>query len=246
MLLLFQNQGLSMSGRLSIRSYSRQRQGHSHTYHQMVLPLRGAIEIELDGFAGRVASGECVVIRSGQQHHFTADEEAWFVVADMHWLPENLRATDSCVFRISGPLLQYLSFVETQLGHQVNDALEQSMFVTFALLLAEQRLLPQVDRRIRQVLQVIDMRLSERLTLDELAQTACLSETQLKKLFRQQIGLSVMQYLTRVRMEKAKALLQHTDYSVQRIAEQVGYSDLSAFSRRFSASFGLSPTRFSR
>lgn len=120
------------------------------------------------------------------------------------------------------------------------------MFVTFALLLAEQRLLPQVDRRIRQVLQVIDMRLSERLTLDELAQTACLSETQLKKLFRQQIGLSVMQYLTRVRMEKAKALLQHTDYSVQRIAEQVGYSDLSAFSRRFSASFGLSPTRFSR
>jgi transcriptional regulator GlxA family with amidase domain len=139
----------------------------------------------------------------------------------MHRLPENLHATDSCVFRISAPLLQYLSFVETQLGHQVNDALEQSMFATFALLLAEQRLLPQVDRRIRQVLQVIDMRLSERLTLDELAQTACLSETQLKKLFRQQIGLSVMQYLTRVRMEKAKALLQHTDYSVQRIAEQV-------------------------
>jgi len=55
-----------------------------------------------------------------------------------------------------------------------------------------------------------------------------------------------MQYVTAKRMDKARALLQHTDYSVQLIAEQVGYTDISAFSRRFSANFGLTPTRFTQ
>ncbi|POF56904.1 AraC family transcriptional regulator, partial [Vibrio vulnificus] len=55
-----------------------------------------------------------------------------------------------------------------------------------------------------------------------------------------------LQYITALRMEKAKALLTHTDLPVQRVAEQVGYSDLSAFSRRFSRHFGLSPRAFCR
>ncbi|MDF5570734.1 helix-turn-helix domain-containing protein, partial [Vibrio parahaemolyticus] len=38
----------------------------------------------------------------------------------------------------------------------------------------------------------------------------------------------------------------HTDLPVQLIAERVGYSDLSAFSRRFSMHFGMSPREFSR
>ncbi|WP_350629915.1 helix-turn-helix domain-containing protein, partial [Pseudoalteromonas sp. Q36-MNA-CIBAN-0048] len=52
--------------------------------------------------------------------------------------------------------------------------------------------------------------------------------------------------ITEKRMQKAKALLTHTDLPIQIIAEQVGYNDLSAFSRRFSLYFGLSPRLFLR
>ena len=45
-------------------------------------------------------------------------------------------------------------------------------------------------------------------------------------------------------MEKARALLTHTDLPVQQVAEQVGYGDVSAFSRRFTRHVGLSPRRF--
>ncbi|WP_419535300.1 helix-turn-helix domain-containing protein [Endozoicomonas sp.] len=45
-------------------------------------------------------------------------------------------------------------------------------------------------------------------------------------------------------MEKAKALLTHTDLPIQLIAERVGYNDVSAFSRRFTSHFGLSPKAF--
>jgi len=235
-----------MSRQLSIRSYSRSRCSHAHAYHQLVLPLMGVIEIELEDFVGRVAPGECVLIRQGQIHHFMADKEARFVVVDTDQLPENLSEVKPAAFAISQPLVRYLNFVEAQLEAQVNPQLEGSMFDTLMLLLAEQRLAPRVDPRVQKVLRVIDERLADKLTLHDLARWGCLGETQLKKLFREQVGESVMQHVTRMRMEKARALLQHTDFSVQQVAEQVGYSDLSAFSRRFSSRFGLSPARLRR
>lgn len=235
-----------MQKHLSIRSYNRQRKGHVHHYHQLVLPLRGVINIELETYLGKVAPGECVVIKQGQMHHFTANQEAKFVVADLCELPGNLLNTNHIVFSITQPLISFLSFIEKQLENQVNPQLERSMFKTFILLLEEQQQFKQLDHRIRLVIEYVLENLSGNLTIETLAQVACLSQTQFKKVFTQQIGLSVSKHITKERMEKAKALLMHTDYSVQLIAEQVGYRDLSAFSRRFSMYYGLSPSEFSQ
>jgi AraC-like DNA-binding protein len=120
------------------------------------------------------------------------------------------------------------------------------MFNTFILLLEEQGQFRQLDHRIRLVVEYVLENIAENLTIETLANVACLSQTQFKKVFRQQLGLSVSKHVTKERMEKAKALLMHTDYSIQRIAEQVGYADLSAFSRRFSQYYGLSPSAFSQ
>jgi AraC-like DNA-binding protein len=235
-----------MQNHLSIRSYNRQRKGHFHHYHQMVLPLRGVINIELATYAGKVAPGEAVVIRQGQMHHFTANQEAKFVVTDMLDLPENIVESESLVFSIAPPLMSYLSFIEKQLENQVNPQLEQAMFNTFVLLLEQQDHFRQVDHRIRLAVEYILENIAENLTIETLAKVACLSPTQFKKVFTQQLGLSVTKYVTKERMEKAKALLIHTDYPIQLIAEQVGYADLSAFSRRFSQCYGLSPSAFSQ
>lgn len=235
-----------MPNHLSIRSYSRQRRGHSHDYHQLVLPLRGVINIEVENYCGKVAPGECVVIRAGEIHHFTANEEARFVVADLSELPENLAQSECLVFSITPPLISYLNFIEKQLEHQVNPELEQSMFKTFVILLGEQGMSKQLDHRIRAVLEYVLDHLADKLVIEVLAKVACLSPTQFKKLFKEQVGLTVLQYITNERMEKAKALLMHTDYPIQLVAEQVGYEDLSAFGRRFSSHFGLSPREFSR
>ena len=232
-----------MSDSLSIRSYSKQKVGHTHDFHQLVLPLRGVINIELAGFSGKVAPGECVVIHAQQLHHFTSDSEARFVVADMHSLPENLSASSWLVFTVSQPLNRYLQFIETQLEYQVDSSLEKLTFDTFYGLLAAQRVGQTRDRRISAVVSFIDDNLCDGLDIDTLAGVACLSATQFKKLFREQMGLSAGNYVTAMRMEKAKALLIHTDLSVQHVAETVGYQDISAFSRRFSAHFGLPPSK---
>ena len=93
---------------------------------------------------------------------------------------------------------------------------------------------------------VIEQNIAEQLQIKSLAKVAFLSETQFKKLFKQQTGMTVMEYVTKLRMEKAQALLTHTDYSLQIVGEKVGYSELSSFSRKFSQYFNLPPTRFKK
>jgi len=231
---------------LSIRSYSRQKKGHSHSFHQLVLPVRGVISIDVGTFTGKVRPGECVIVRAKEIHYFSAEAEAKFVVADLETLPQNIGESNTIVFSVTPPLLHYLGFIEEQLKYQVNHSIEKLMFETFYLLLSEQPVLKHFDSRIRKVQEHIDGHLSEDLSISSLAAIAYLSPTQFKKLFKEQTGLTVSHYITQLRMEKAQALLIHTDYPIQIVAESVGYTDHSAFSRRFTQYFGLPPSKLTR
>lgn len=230
-----------MPSHLALRSYSRVTRGHSHTFHQLVLPLRGSISLTIKEHTCRVISGECAVILAHQYHSFTADSEAKFIVADIDELPTNLTQSDCVVFRINEPFFAFLQFVELQLKFQVNSVLEHKIFNTFYELLKEQTLIKQYDARIKKVVEYISEHVAHPFTINEMANIACLSPTQFKKVFKSQTGQTAFQFLNKQRMNKAQALLTHTDLPISLVAEAVGYSNAAAFSRRFSKFFGLSP-----
>ena len=110
--------------------------------------------------------------------------------------------------------------------------------------LAQQQSSDKQDARIARVIEYLQQDLSLTPDLKTLAEIACLSLSQYKNLFRQSSGLSTGQYLLQLRMEKAKALLAHTDVPIAVIAQQVGYQNASAFSRRFADYYGQSPKDF--
>lgn len=69
----------------------------------------------------------------------------------------------------------------------------------------------------------------------------------LRKLFKKEVGVTPLEYLTRLRMKKAETMLtamQTRDYSVAEIASLCGYDDALYFSRVFKKHFGCSPSAF--
>jgi len=233
-----------MKNLLSIRSYSANPVSHSHDFNQVVLPLRGVINIQVENFNGKVSPRECVVVRAKEKHLFAAEREARFIVADMGCLPENVNSTQHIVFEINKPLINFLHFIESQLETQINSQLEQSMYNTFYQLLESQHLLPKLDSRIQNALLFINDNIAEPLKIESIAKVAFLSPTQFKKTFKEQLGTTVLEHITQLRMEKAQALLTHTDYPLQIIGEKVGYKELSSFSRKFKQHYGFPPTKF--
>lgn len=81
--------------------------------------------------------------------------------------------------------------------------------------------------------------------LGELAQIAAMSETKLKQLFRQTFGDTIYNYYQRARMEEAAFLLKQGRHTVAAVGYELGFSNLSHFSRLFEKHHGLTPKRFS-
>jgi AraC-like DNA-binding protein len=91
-----------------------------------------------------------------------------------------------------------------------------------------------------------DAFLERPVTLDEMAQVACLSPNHLLRTFRAAFGVTPHQYLVSRRLDRAKSLLAYTDNPVTEISVAVGYQSLGTFSREFAARVGLSPSAFRR
>lgn len=81
-------------------------------------------------------------------------------------------------------------------------------------------------------------------SLPALAQLSGLSETKMKDLFRQVFGDSIYNYYQTVRMEEAAYLLRHKNYSVSEAGYQLGFSNLSHFSRLFERHHHQKPKKY--
>ncbi|GAB3949782.1 AraC family transcriptional regulator [Spirosoma harenae] len=81
--------------------------------------------------------------------------------------------------------------------------------------------------------------------LRELAQVAAMSETKLKQLFKQTFGTTIYNYYQQARMEEAAFLLKQGKHSVGEVGYELGFSNLSHFSRLFEKHYGLNPKRYS-
>ena len=98
-------------------------------------------------------------------------------------------------------------------------------------------------RAVERVIDVMRNRLEETLSLEEMAEIAIMSPFHFNRVFRRLTGVPPCQFLSALRLEKAKRLLLTTDISVTDICFQVGYNSLGTFTRRFTELVGLSPQR---
>ena len=107
--------------------------------------------------------------------------------------------------------------------------------------------LPKADlyRRIVQAKLFIDNNYSERIDVSEIADEACYSKFHFIRTFKSIYGKTPHQYLTAVRVEKAKAMLEQ-DVSVTEACFAVGFDSLGSFVGLFKRRVGLTPSEYQR
>lgn len=71
-----------------------------------------------------------------------------------------------------------------------------------------------------------------------------LSREYLMKLFKNEFGCGIYEYVLKVRMEKAKELIADPNVKIQSIAQLLGYTDSNYFSKAFKNHFGISPSDY--
>ncbi|WP_253705585.1 helix-turn-helix transcriptional regulator [Brachybacterium sp. P6-10-X1] len=97
---------------------------------------------------------------------------------------------------------------------------------------------------LRRVRDRIDRDHAQPWDVEMLARSVHLSGGHLSRRFREEYGESPYSYLMTRRIERAMALLRHTDRSVTDICTAVGFSSLGTFSTRFKELLGVSPSAY--
>lgn len=82
------------------------------------------------------------------------------------------------------------------------------------------------------------------ISLDDVSRAVNISPYYFSKIFKENTGENFIEYLTNIRIDKAKELLGTTEYSMKEICSMVGYSDPNYFSRSFKKNVGVTPTEY--
>ncbi|MEG0384381.1 MAG: AraC family transcriptional regulator [Solibacillus sp.] len=103
-----------------------------------------------------------------------------------------------------------------------------------------------VSNTVEQTIEYMHQNYQQQLTINELARNANVAPWQYSAIFQTITGQKPIDYLTRLRIEHAKDLLQRTNDPLRTIALKVGFNDEYYFNRRFKQVEGIPPKQFAR
>ncbi|OPA80971.1 hypothetical protein BVG16_01080 [Paenibacillus selenitireducens] len=88
------------------------------------------------------------------------------------------------------------------------------------------------------------LNLDQKITLDEVANHLHLNPSYFSRLYKKETNENFIEYVTRMKMEKAKELLNHSEKTIDSISQLLGYDNKSYFVKLFKQHFGVVPSKF--
>ncbi len=150
-------------------------------------------------------------------------------------------ARQSIVYGVSAYLLKPTKTFEfREVFRKIKQELDEQ------ILISRPKVIPtQVSHGgLQHAIEFIEAHYMDKITLSLAAEKAFMSSTYFSKLFKQQIGMTFIEYLTDIRIAKAMDLLTYTNNKVIDVAVMVGYDDFRHFCKIFKNKIGKSPKRF--
>jgi two-component system response regulator YesN len=97
---------------------------------------------------------------------------------------------------------------------------------------------------VRVAYQYVDQNFDKQITLDEIAKSVNLSPAYFSVFFKKETGMNLMDYVSNVKINKAKEYLRNTNMNVKEIAYALSFQDARYFSKLFKSKVGIKPTEY--
>lgn len=101
-----------------------------------------------------------------------------------------------------------------------------------------------IQNYIKQAKKIIHTQYGTSLKVGEIADKLNLNRSYLYKIFKEETGYAIKDYIVQVRMEKSADLLTNTTFHISEVANAVGFTDALAFSKAFKKYFSQSPSNY--
>ena len=236
----------------------QQPHAHAHGHHQLVLALSGSAQFEIDGRGGQVCPLRACVVPGDAIHEFAGSADNRMLILDL--IPHNGRRGDAVLLQrlfeaprytpLDSAFQHLLRYAEGELTRYAGDPQLTRAIGGVLLHALHARLFDSAAHTLRssainceRLDAYIEMHLSRRISVLELAQVMCLSPSHFHAQFKDCMGMTPHQYLLQKRLDLAVKLLRETQLPLVRIAEECGFSSQSALTTAMRRTLGLTPRR---
>lgn len=242
-----------------------------HSELELLVALRGEMEVAAGGRITSLQPGDVVAINSGVSHATLSQGEgslALLLKLDLSWFADLFEDHNLVRFDLASDehtrSLPVFVEIRALMARMMLDGADTSPVG----LVRHERLLAQLldllvthfpprleghvavqgnesrNRAIDQLLAYIDHHYAERITLDRLGAESGYNPSYVSQLFTRHLGISTLDYITRVRLRQAARDLCDPALKVVDVAASNGFADVKAFNVAFRKSFGKSPTQY--
>jgi len=226
--------------------------------------VSGKGEMQLHNKVYDLSKGTCMLVRPGDQPRAEQKADDRLTVIFIHFRIENREEGPPADDRLLPPrytqiedtydfeellnrTLQVLNRQELYREEEFDCLMKQLFFRLYRAHAEEKHratVTPRQRRIVSRVSELIREEGGRRIPHERLAAQVGLSPQYLSILFKKCQGISMKEYITQVRLERAMHLLTETSMNVSQVAAALGYSNIFLFSKQFKQKFGEPPSKF--
>lgn len=204
--------------------------------------------------------GDAFIIRPGKTVVYTADQDdpwsycffAFSGEAAEHYLSRTGFSSSDAIHLGDDSLFDIVSEMTDKIAAypRNSDLYAMSQLMRVLLFLAEHHADgdPSKSRILRpdiqKVLDFISYHYADPITVMDMSRLVALERSYFCRTFKNAVGVSPKDYLTKFRLDKARCLLTESNLSIGKVSEAVGFQSFSSFSRLFTAQYQQSPSQY--
>ncbi len=250
---------------------------HDHDFAEITYIISGKGKYYVNGTIYEVEAGDMVICNPGVKHHnIVINEkeptvEVFIGFTDFQFknMPPNsiVLKNNECILHTAGELKQEITkicweMVAEQEGNQVGKYfMLKAQLMKMLLLIVRELVGGEVENKqktcnfesynknyvVKKIVTYLNENYATKISLDKIARNMYLSPVYISKIFKEETGESPINYLIKIRLEKARDILLSGDGgSIKHIANTVGYDDVYHFSKLFKKYYGISPLYYKK
>ena len=250
-------------------------QYHCHDFTELTFILSGKGKYHIEGQNYNVMAGDVIMCNPGVMHQSLEANEKVPIVefvtgfTDFHFIgmPENsiVLKDGGYILRMSSENRQEVTKHCFEMVAEFNGSSLGKYFMLKAqlmqiILIILREMQPAQEKQkscrfesynrnyvVKKIVSYLNENYACKISLDQIAQNLYLSPVYISKLFKEETGESPINYLIKIRLDKAKELLEKEEHvSIRGVASQVGYDDVYHFSKLFKKYYGISPLNYTK